>query len=410
MTVRSAWLLNRDVATPAQSRSDTRLSPLGTMTPSSADALTSIGGLIPGGPATGPCNLTMSGMGWTISIGRGIAQGTSAQGAYPIVVTAGDTGTIANGHASLARIDTLWLIALDTLVDGSGSTLARIEYTQGTPGSGSAPTAPAAGTAYLRLWDIQVPAGASAGAPPNWVGAGLLTDRRTYTVAAGGIGYGANGNGAYPGQYRDNGGLQRWDGSSWLDRLLLNSAGRVVVGGDTEWYRDAANRWRTPDSLVVDGDLTVSGVGQARTASRTADSSPLSSNTTLTNDTQLLLSVAANAKYRLSGLLGMLGPTAADMKLKFTAPASATLNWVAYSQDTALSGPTGAIQTARMTLADTAACGTITGSTPVGALLSGILTTGGTAGTLQLQWAQNTSTAGNTIMAIDSFIELLRIS
>jgi hypothetical protein len=258
MTVRSAWLLNASTATPAQNRADTRLSPLGTFTPAATDALTSRSGLIPG-PGTGPCALTMSGMNATVGIGRGVVQGTSSQGAYPVVVTGADVTTIANGHASLSRIDTLWLIALDTLVDSSGSTLARVEYTQGTPGSGSAPTAPAAGTAYLRLWDITVPAGASSGSVPTWVASGLLADKRTYSTAVGGINPDGATAGAYAGQYRDGGtttGLERYSGSAWESRLYLATSGRVVIGSDVELYRDSANVLRTPDALTVDGNLS----------------------------------------------------------------------------------------------------------------------------------------------------------
>ncbi|KDN84371.1 hypothetical protein [Kitasatospora cheerisanensis] len=405
MTVRSAWLLNRDVATPGQNRQDTRLSPLGTMTPAAADPLTSIGGLIPG---PNPCNLTMSGMNWTIGIGRGIAQGTSAQGAYPIVVTAGDTGTIAPGHASLTRIDTLWLIALDTLVDSSGSTLARIEYTQGTPGTGSAPTAPAAGTAYLRLWDISVPAGASAGSPPNWTGLGLLTDRRTYTVGVGGIGVGANGSGAYPGQYRDNGGLQRWDGSSWLDRLVLNSAGRIVIGGDTEWYRDAPNSMRTPDQLTVDGNLNVAGVGQRRRGRVPSDQSVPS--TTMIDATNMSWSVVANAEYIVTGLIGGAGTTNADLKIGWSAPTGADFDWTPTMQPSSGAATVGTVITDRSTIAQTQQLGTIGTGTTMTAIINGSLLVKATAGTFKMQVGQGTSDATASILKAGSFIMVERVA
>lgn len=209
MTVRSAWLLN-----PGQTRQDTRLAALGAMSPTGS--MTTRSGLIPGGT---PCNLTMSGMVATISMGRAVVQGTTSQGAYPVTVTVAETVTVAAGHATLDRIDTIWLVAYDQLYDTSGQTLAAIAYTQGTAAaSPSAPTAPATGTAYLRLWDIRVPAGASAGSPPNWTGLSLLTDRRVYTTAVGGINPdSATGTvGGYTGQYRDGPtGLERWNGAAW---------------------------------------------------------------------------------------------------------------------------------------------------------------------------------------------------
>jgi len=39
------------------------------------------------------------------------------------------------------------------------------------------------------------------------------------------------------------------------------SAAGLLIGGDAQWYRSAADVMRTPDSLTVDGNLIVSGVG-----------------------------------------------------------------------------------------------------------------------------------------------------
>nr|BEK68861.1 hypothetical protein KPHV_60880 [Kitasatospora purpeofusca] len=183
---------------------------IGLVTPTGA--LTVRAGVVPGGT---PLLLTGSGMTGSLAPGRAIVQGTSAQGAYPAVVDAATSVSIANGHASLSRIDTVWLVVFDTDIDSSGSRAAQIVYQQGTAGSGSAPSAPASGTAYLRLWDVTVPAGASSGSPINWGAA--LTDRRVYTVALGGINPGGSSvSGQYTGQYRDNAGLlERYTGSAW---------------------------------------------------------------------------------------------------------------------------------------------------------------------------------------------------
>ncbi|MFD7413537.1 hypothetical protein [Kitasatospora purpeofusca] len=250
MTVRSAWHPN-----PGQTRADTRLSPIGTMTPTGST--TTRAGVVPGGT---PLALSMSGMTGTIAIGRAAVQGTSAQGAYPVVVTAAETFTVANGHASLIRYDTVWLIAYDTLYDASGQTLVAVVYQQGTAGAGSPPSAPASGTAYLRLWDIQVPSGASAGAPPNWVGGGLLTDKRVYTVALGGINPGGSSvAGQYAGQYRDNAGLlERYTGSAWTPiNPVLGSA----------FVEDTTQRTTTSTSYIdvstLAASITVPASGRA---------------------------------------------------------------------------------------------------------------------------------------------------
>ncbi|WP_275465851.1 hypothetical protein [Streptomyces noursei] len=96
MTVRAAWLLPT-----GQTREDTRLAPLGTMTPQYE--LTSRDGVIAGGnplaaTSVGPMQLQ-------IGTGRAVVQGTLSQGAYPAAVTAPETLTVADGHAQLPRVD-----------------------------------------------------------------------------------------------------------------------------------------------------------------------------------------------------------------------------------------------------------------------------------------------------------------
>ncbi|QHF97936.1 hypothetical protein DEH18_33460 [Streptomyces sp. NHF165] len=210
MTVRTAWLLPE-----GQTREDTRLTPLGTMAPEGP--LTTRGGVI-----AAPDALTATGvaaMQVQISTGRAVVQGTAAQGAYPVAVTSPETLTVADGNAQYDRIDTVILRVDDELYDTSEQTLATLDIVQGTPSD--TPTAPDLPTAAVRLWDITVPAGASAGVGGlDWSSA--LADRRAYTTSYGGViprGYGTSYPGAYDGQYRDTGtGLERWSAadSDWL--------------------------------------------------------------------------------------------------------------------------------------------------------------------------------------------------
>ncbi|MFE6868299.1 hypothetical protein ACFVFS_17255 [Kitasatospora sp. NPDC057692] len=236
------------------------------MTPTGS--LTVRSGVIPGGT---PLLLTGTAMTGTVAPGRAVVQGTTPQGAYPVVNDSPFTFTVAPGHTSLARVDTVWAVALDHEHDSSGQRVGQIVYQQGTPGAG-APAAPPTGTAYLRLWDIAVPANASAGAPINWASA--LTDQRVYTVPLGGITPGP-AVGAYPGQWRDGGGatgiLERFDGTDWLSRIYLGILGRLVFGGDTALYRGGAN------SLKTDG--TLQAVGMASTAVENTSSTLINSAT-----------------------------------------------------------------------------------------------------------------------------------
>lgn len=206
MTVRAAWLLPGGTG-PGQTREDTRLTPVGTWAP--ASELETRPGVVPGGA---PFAATAAGaMSLQIGVGRAIAQGTAAQGAYPIAVTSPETLTFRPGAAQFARIDTVVLRIYDGLYDQSGQTVAAVEIVEGE--ATATPTAPTLPPACLPLWDVTVPAGASAGVGGiDWASA--LTDRRQYTVAAGGIIPAAPAtayDGAYDGQYRDTGtGLERW--------------------------------------------------------------------------------------------------------------------------------------------------------------------------------------------------------
>ncbi|MCQ8829866.1 hypothetical protein [Streptomyces malaysiensis] len=209
MTVRAAWLLTGPPA--GQTRTDTRLAPLGTMAPEGE--LTTRDGVIAGGA---PLMATSAGpMQVQLGIGRALVQGTTAQGAYPVAVTAPETLTVTDGDAQNPRVDSLVLRVYDGLFDSEGQTAVTAELLVGEPDP--SPVEPALPPACLRLWSISVPAGASAGTGGiNWATA--LADRRRYTSAYGGIvprGWGSNWAGAYDGQYRDNAGiLERWNATA----------------------------------------------------------------------------------------------------------------------------------------------------------------------------------------------------
>ncbi|GGY27899.1 hypothetical protein [Streptomyces xanthochromogenes] len=224
MTVRSGWLLPT-----GQTREDTRLSPLGAMAPETA--MTTRDGVIAGGTALNATGI--GAMQIQIAVGRAVVQGTDTQGAYPVTVTAPETLTVADGNAQNPRIDAVVLRVYDELYDNTGQTLARIELVQGAPNA--TPTPPTLPPAALRLWEVTVPAGVSAGTGGiTWSNA--LADRRRYTAGYGGIiprGWGLSFTGAYPGQYRDNGGgLDRWDGAAWqtLDPVIGWTAPVLAAG------------------------------------------------------------------------------------------------------------------------------------------------------------------------------------
>ncbi|MHB6907123.1 hypothetical protein [Streptomyces sp. DB-54] len=209
MTVRAAWLTNRGDPAGGQTRNDSRLTPLGTMTP--AGELTTLSGVIPGGA---PLDLGITGpMGVTLGPGRAVVQGTDIQGAYPVVITAPEALIFTDGDAANPRLDVIVLRVYDGAYDESGQVLATAEIIPGTPAA--APTPPPLPAGALPLYRVAVPAGASAG------GGGIdfrtaTTDLRRPTVSVGGINPNPDAPGTYRAQYRDRSGLQRWSGSAWV--------------------------------------------------------------------------------------------------------------------------------------------------------------------------------------------------
>jgi hypothetical protein len=211
MTIRTAWLLET-----GQTREDTRLAPLGTFTPTSAVATRS--GVLPGS-ADGTARIAgfnLTGTGMTASVGRGraVIQGTDGQGVYPVTLTEGTDLTLTGGDPQFGRIDLVVLRIYDALYDSSGQHASVLEVIKGT--AAATPVVPAVPALALPLYQVAVKAGASAANPVAWTTA--VTDRRTTTVAIGGILPVSTdtGAGSYPGQYRDaNGRLERWSGTAW---------------------------------------------------------------------------------------------------------------------------------------------------------------------------------------------------
>lgn len=209
---RSAWL-----STAGQTREDTRVTPLGTYTPTSAVASRS--GVLPGStdtshPVVAGFALTeASAMAGSVAPGRAVIQTGDSQGAYPVALSDAATLTFASGGPQ-DRVDLVVLQVFDGTYDGGPTYAAEVTVIPGTSGSTAAPAVPAMA---LPLYSVIVRANASAGTTGiNWTGD--VTDLRTSTVAVGGIlpSYGPVANGAYTGQYMDSGsGLQRWNGSAW---------------------------------------------------------------------------------------------------------------------------------------------------------------------------------------------------
>lgn len=129
-------------------------------------------------------------------------------------------------------------------------------------------------------------------------------------------------------------------------------------------------------------------------ALQSGDSAAKSANTTLSDLTGFAISVTAGAVYRFRLFLRYNSATAADLKLGWTFPTGLTM---AYGADQIAAAGTAYTwgnfnQTSNPTFE-----GAGTGTTRV-AYLAGSITVSSTSGVLQLQYAQNTSDASNTVV------------
>ncbi|MFE5943408.1 hypothetical protein [Streptomyces sp. NPDC056480] len=250
MNLRSSW-----VAETGQTREDTRLTQTGVTT--MTDPVQVRSGILPGSYGgqyrlSGFWTFGSAAMSATVSEGRAVIQGEISQGVFPVTLPASEVVTFAPGNALYSRKDLLVLKIYDKLYDGGTRTEATIEIIQGA--ATQDPQAPAVPPRCLPLYEVTVPAGASAGnGGIPWQSA--LKDLRTPVVALGGIlpVEGPSLPGAYPGQYQDAGGaLQRWDGGAWVSYPsalggIIPSSASTTPASYTGQYRDSTTgrlqRW-----------------------------------------------------------------------------------------------------------------------------------------------------------------------
>ena len=188
----------------------------------------------------------------TVRVGSGVAGDiyampiSTARGTYLVrnndaYVGSGNSDVaIANGHATLGRIDGIDLKVWDNTEDSSGFSKSEVIVTQGTPGA--SPTAPAIPAGCVRLATVRVDALESTS-----IVTGDITDTRKQSAARGGVLVVASAT-EYPTPTATEGAfvynlqlnqLLYWTGTAWQwlagaapnFRLIGGGAGQVVPTG-----------------------------------------------------------------------------------------------------------------------------------------------------------------------------------
>jgi hypothetical protein len=171
-------------------------------------ALGSRSGVRPGDPG-----LTVTLAGTTINCSAGVAAVAYAgQGVYRVAFPSSvSPGTYTAAHATLNRVDLVYLRVWDTAVDASGLTKGDIVYLAGTPSASPVAPTPAGTQIYMPLATISVLS------VSNGSTATVSTAVRPNTVAPGGILPSSTApSSPYTGQAYHNGSdLLVWNGSSW---------------------------------------------------------------------------------------------------------------------------------------------------------------------------------------------------
>lgn len=133
----------------------------------------------------------------------------------------------------------------------------------------------------------------------------------------------------------------------------------------------------------------------------------VTSSAVLQNDDALFVTVAANATYKFQLWLNYEGGTqgSSDLKIGWSLPSGATIKGSA----TYINASGGSVVEVYFTNASTLAAGTNGAASIRGFFAKGTLAVSSTGGTMQLQWAQNTSSGTGTIVHSGSELSLWQL-
>lgn len=252
----------------------------------------------------------------------------------------------------------------------------RLEVIQGayaaSAGAAVRPTVPS---------NAQLIADVAVGASVTSVSAANITDTRQFTTSLGGIlpvASSAMPNRPHPGQvmYQTNTDTFMYGKQDGSTAALLDSAG-------------------------------ASTIGKALFARKTADTARATA--TVTNDPHLVVTLAANAVYRLEATLfvATTDATNADVSVQWALPGSTTASWTFLGQGTAATSGTGTLVTQAFS-GSTVGMGAIVGA-DLAVMASGLVVTDSSGGTFALAWAR-TGASGTATLRANSHMVMTRVA
>ncbi|MDN5929494.1 MAG: hypothetical protein L0I24_00245 [Pseudonocardia sp.] len=172
---------------------------------------------------------------------------------------------------------------------------------------------------------------------------------------------------------------------------------------------DAPNGPAGIENLALDVETQIN---KTRYGRLTVDQNK-TSNTVLADIPGLAFSLAANAEYLMDGVVPIYGLDGSDVKFAFTGPTGMTVSWNPGGPPPTITGASAGdrdyFSAETYGDANTFPVGTYTAAA-IHCEFSGYWKTAGTAGTLQLRWAQNTSTAAVTAIRRGSWLRLHRVA
>lgn len=159
-------------------------------------------------------------------------------------------------------------------------------------------------------------------------------------------------------------------------------------------------------TIICDGAaFWAIGRSSVQIVRKTSDET-VNNSTTLQNDDQLFVVLAANEIIFFQCLVIHIGNTTADFKLSFTVPSGAAL---LFSGPNALVNTSDALALPGVITASGTGFEHAGSTSDLGQLMVGVVRNGATPGNLQLQWAQVTATVVDTKVLTDSFLMVWRV-